>query len=38
MACANNDMVTGRKPTRRTTRSKVGCGSGEAYEAEELNV
>jgi hypothetical protein len=31
-------MVTGRKTTTRTTRKKVGKGSGKAYEAEEFNI
>ena len=37
MAEANNGLVTGRKTTRRI-RSKVGKGSGEAYEADEFNM
>jgi hypothetical protein len=37
MAKANNDLVTGRKLTTRTTRSNVGKGSGMGCEAEEDN-
>jgi hypothetical protein len=35
MAKANNDLVTGRKVTTKTTGSNVGKGSGKGFEAEE---
>jgi hypothetical protein len=35
MAKENNDLVTGRKVTTRTTGSDVGKGCGKSYEAEE---
>jgi hypothetical protein len=33
-----NDLVTGRKTRTRTTRSKVGKGNREGYEAGEVNT
>jgi len=35
MAKENNDLVTGKKVTTRTTGSNVGKGSGKGYGAEE---
>jgi len=35
---ANNGLATGRKTMTRTTRSQVGEGSWDVYEAEEFNI
>jgi hypothetical protein len=32
-----NDLVTGRKKTTRTTRSKVGKENGKGHKAEKIN-
>jgi hypothetical protein len=37
MVEANNDLVTGRKVTTRTTGSNVGKESGKGYEVEECS-
>ena len=37
MAQANNDLVTGRKVTTKTTGINVGKGSGKGYEGQECS-